>query len=136
MRSDAKRLVRPCLIALVAAGLLSACGQGSSATTVVLSGPHDKVAALVARHKALAPPVQAQVEALDDGGERATFHLPKGVPFGEVVALGKDAARTGVNYNFSSGTNWSAGGAIDERPAQPSAPPAVKSPARSAGPIA
>lgn len=98
---------------LAAVGALAACGpgQGSSSTTVVLTGPADKVDALIARHKPLGPPVQAQIEKLDDGQERASFHLSQGLPMGEVIALGKDAANTGVSFEFSSGKQWGSGDA-------------------------
>jgi hypothetical protein len=133
--SHIQRRIRPALItlALIAAGLVAACGQSSSSTTVVLTGPPDKVAALVAQHKALAPPVPARVETLGDGRERAAFHLPKGLPMGEVIALGKDAAKVGVSYEFSSGTNWNAGSPADPPSAQPSTEAPPQPPARSAG---
>ena len=117
-------------------GALAACGpgQGSSSTTVVLTGPPDKVDALVARHKPLAPPAQARKETLDDGRERASFHLPQGLPMGEVIALGKDAANTGVNYEFSSGTQWGSGDPSSPAAASPS-DPAKSPPARSNGPV-
>jgi hypothetical protein len=76
---------------------------------------------------------QAQRDTLDDGQARATFHLAKGLPMGEVIALGKDAARTGVSYSFSSGTNWGSGS-----PPSSSAPgdPPQRAPARTGGPVA
>jgi hypothetical protein len=99
------------ILAVAAAGLLAACGpgQGSRSTTVVLTGPTDKVQALIAQHKLLAPPAKAQVEAPDGGRERVTVDLPKGLPMGEVLQLGKAAMGAGVNYEFSSGTKWSSG---------------------------
>ena len=131
-------LIREALLplAIAATGLLAGCGpgQGSSSTTVVLTGPPDKVDALVARHKPLAPPAQARKEALDDGRERASFHLPQGLPMGEVIALGKDAANTGVNYEFSSGTQWGSGDPSSQA-APPPGDPARTPPARSGGPV-
>jgi hypothetical protein len=114
------------ILALAAAGLLAACGpgQGSSATTVVLTGPADKVQALMKQHDLLK--AQPKIEAVEDGGQRATLDLPKGLPLGEVVQLGKDAAAAGVNYEFSSGTKWSSGGEGDK-------PEAAK---RMKGPVA
>ena len=108
-------------------GALAGCGpgQGSTSTTVALTGPPDKVEALVARYKSLAPPAEARKETLDDGRERASFHLPQGLPMGEVIALGKDAANTGVNYEFSSGTRWGSGDP------SPQAAPPPGDPARS-----
>ena len=113
------------ILALAAAGLLAACGQGSKSTTVVLTGPADKVEALIVAHKSLAPPVQAHVETLDGGQERAEFHLGEGLPMGEAIGLGKAAAKSGVSFQFSSGTQW--GAVTPERgtlasPASPAAP--------------
>ena len=123
-------LIRPTLVALAAASLLAACGpgQGSTSTNVVLTGPPDKVEALIARHKLLGSPVQAQMEKLDDGRERARFHLSKGLPMGEVIALGKDAAKDGVNFEFSSGTKWGSDSPADA--------PVKDKPPRRDGPIA
>ena len=137
---DLKRLVLA-TATLAAVGALAGCGpgQGSSSTTVVLTGPPDKVSALIARHSQLGSPAQARVETLDDGRERANFHLSKGLPMGEVIALGKDAAKDGVSFEFSSGTKWGAGDPPQSTPSQePSQPgaPAKSPPARSGGPIA
>lgn len=107
-RLDFRRLSLAAALAIV--GGLAACGPGPvKSTTVVLVGPPDKVQGLINRHKLLGPPVQARVEPLDGGRQRATLNLPKGLPLGEVVQLGKDAARDGVNFEFSSGTQWGEG---------------------------
>jgi len=134
-RPSLKRLA-PTAAALAVVGLLAGCGpgSGSSSTTVVLTGPPDKVDALIARHAQLGAPAQALKDKLDDGRERASFHLSKGLPMGEVIALGKDAANTGVNFEFSSGTQWGSG----EAPSQgafPQGDPAANPPARSKGPV-
>lgn len=94
---------------LVAVGLLAACGQGSKSTSVVLSGPADKVEALIAQHHLYAAPVNAHVEKLPDGGEKASFHKPGGIPAGELLDLGKAAAKAGVSFEFSSGSEWNSG---------------------------
>ena len=122
--------------ALLAVGALAACGpgQGSSATTVVLTGPPDKVDALILRHKLLDSPVQAQMEKLGDGRERARFHLSKSLPMGEVIALGKDAARDDVSFEFASGTQWGSGDPPSQA-APPGGDPATSPPARSGGPV-
>jgi len=120
--------------ALAMVGGLAACGPGPNrSTTVVLVGPTDKVDALVARHAALGPPAQARKEKLDDGRERASFHLSKSLPMGEVIALGKEAARDGVNFEFSSGSQWgsAAPGQGDPAPSGPATSPAKP----SGGPI-
>ena len=131
-------LIRQALmpLAIAATGLLAACGpgQGSSSTTVVLTGPPAKVDALIVRHKLLGSPVQAQMEKLADGRERARFHLSKGLPMGEVIALGKEAANTGVNYEFSSGTQWGSGDPPSQA-APPPGDPARTPPARTGGPV-
>ncbi|MBO9708648.1 MAG: hypothetical protein J7521_10575 [Caulobacter sp.] len=105
--------IRLTILGLAAAGLLAACGpgQGKNATTVVLTGPPDKVQALMKQHDLLK--AQPKIEALEDGGQRATLDLPKGLPLGEIVQLGKDAAAAGVSYEFTSGTRWSSGGEGD-----------------------
>ncbi|MBO9557487.1 MAG: hypothetical protein J7515_02740 [Caulobacter sp.] len=97
------------VVTITAAGLLAACGQGSKSTSVVLSGPADKVEALIAQHHLYAAPVNAHVEKLPDGGEKASFHKPGGIPAGELFALGKAAAKAGVNFEFSSGSEWKSG---------------------------
>lgn len=115
-RSNAKRLSRLALaaVALLVSGGLTACGPGPvRSTTVVLTGPPDKVHALMVKHKLLASPVQAQGEPLADGRQRVTLNLPKGLPLGEVVDLGKAAAQAGVNFEFSSGTQWGSGASAD-----------------------
>lgn len=97
-------------LAIVATvGLLAGCGpgQGSSSTTVVLTGPRDKVQALMDQHKLLARPVvKAQVEPLEGDREKVTLNLPRGLPLGEVIGLGQDAAKAGVSYEFLSGSQW------------------------------
>jgi len=117
------------VLAVAAAGLLAACGQGSSSTSVVLSGPPDKVEALIAQHQLYAPPVQAHVEKLPDGRERAAFTKPGGLPAIRLVDLGKAAAKAGVAFEFSSGTQWgsggSVGGSVKTTPAPSSAPKAA-----------
>jgi len=122
-RSDVERAVRSALTTtvLAAACLLAACGQGSKSTHVVLSGPADKVEALIAQHHLYATPVQAHVEKLPDGGERAVFDKPGGLPAGQLIALGKAAAKAGVNFEFSSGSQWSSGS--PDAPGQPAAKP-------------
>jgi hypothetical protein len=129
-RFHLKRLVLAAAT-LAAAGALAGCGpgQGASSTTVVLTGPPDKVDALIARHSQLGSPAQAQVEKLDDGRERANFHLSEGLPMGEVIALGKDAAKDGVSFEFSSGTKWGTD-------APPQGDPQKSPPARTGGPVA
>lgn len=111
-------------MAFAAAGLLAACGQGSSSTTVVLTGPPDKVEALIAQHQLYASPVQAHVEKLPDGRERAAFTKLGGLPAGALVDLGKAAAKVGVGFEFSSGTQWGSGSSsadasVKTTPAQP-----------------
>lgn len=93
-------------LAIAAAGLLAACGQGSSSTSVVLTGPPDKVETLIAQYKLYDPPVQTHLEKLADGRERAAFTKPGGLPAGELVGLGKAAAKAGVAFEFSSGARW------------------------------
>jgi len=130
-RSDAKPMLRAALTtaALAAACLLAACGQGSQSTHVVLSGPADKVEALIAQHHLSAAPVQAHVEKLPDGGERAVFDKPGGLPAGQLIALGKAAAKAGVDFEFSSGSQWSAGSSSTQ-----GAPPRAASPGDPAAP--
>ncbi|WP_156398397.1 hypothetical protein [Caulobacter sp. Root1455] len=115
-------------LALAAATLLAACGQGSSSTSVVLTGPPDKVEALIAQHKLLAAPVQSHVETLPDGRERATFNKAKGMPAGELLDLGKAAAKAGVSFEFSTTrqSGVSIGSAGD---------PQKSPPARTGGPV-
>ena len=128
---DFQRRLRPLLTAAIvaAAGLLTACGPAPArSTTVVLTGPPDKVHALMVEHKLLASPVQAHGEPLVDGRERVTLNLPKGLPMGEVIALGKDAAKDGVNFEFSSGTKWRSDSSADA--------PVKDKPSRRDGPIA
>ena len=103
--------------ALAAAGLLAACGQSSSATNIVLEGPTDQVEALVTRHQLMAQPVQAHVEKLPDGRERAAFRRAKGLPAGELIVLGEAAAKAGISFEYSSGTQWGSGSPGDA-PAQ------------------
>uniref|UniRef100_B0SWW0 Uncharacterized protein n=1 Tax=Caulobacter sp. (strain K31) TaxID=366602 RepID=B0SWW0_CAUSK len=126
-----KRALRSGLAALTiaTAGLLTACGQGSSSTSVVLIGPPDKVEALILQHKLLDSPVQAHSEKLPDGRERAVFNKPKGIPASRLVDLGKAAADAGVSFEFSSGTKW---GSDAPAPADPQKSP----PARTGGPVA
>lgn len=130
VRLDFRRMaLTAATVALV--GVLCACGPvGSSSTTVVLTGPPDKVDAMVARHAQLGPPAEARKETLGDGSERASFHLPKGLPMGEVIALSKEAARDGVSFEFSSGTQWGS-----DAPGQggPATSDPAKTPARPAG---
>jgi hypothetical protein len=123
---DIKRAFRcgPAVLAIAAAGLLAACGQGSSSTSVVLTGPPDKVEALIAQYKLYDTPVQAHLEKLADGRERAAFTKPGGLPAGELVGLGKAAAKAGVAFEFSSGAKWGSGsssvdGSVKTTPAQP-----------------
>ncbi|HWW26250.1 MAG TPA: hypothetical protein VNZ85_10190 [Caulobacter sp.] len=108
MKTGTNRLARRGLaaLAIAAAGLLAACGQGSSSTSVVLTGPPDKVEALIAQYKLYDSPVQAHLEKLADGRERAAFTKPGGLPAGELVGLGKAAAKAGVAFEFSSGAKW------------------------------
>jgi len=110
------------LIAVTAAGLLAACGQGSKSTSVVLSGPTDKVEALIADHHLYAAPVNAHVEKLPDGGEKASFRKPGGMPVGELIALGRAAARAGVGFEFSSGSEWSSGSSSLSGKTKPNGP--------------
>jgi hypothetical protein len=125
VRFDIRRASRSGLaaLAIAAAGLLAGCGQGSSSTSVVLTGPPDKVEALIAQYKLYESPVQAHAEKLADGRERAAFTKPGGLPAGELVGLGKAAAKAGVAFEFSSGAQWgsdSPGGASGKTtPAQP-----------------
>jgi hypothetical protein len=102
------------VLAIAAAGLLAACGQGSSSTSVVLTGPPDKVEGLIARYKLYERPVQAHLEKLPDGRERAAFSKSGGLPAGELIALGKAAAKAGVVFEFSSGTQWGSGSSADD----------------------
>jgi hypothetical protein len=118
-----RRALAALALTLAAAGLLAACGQGSKSTSVVLLGPPDKVAALVLQHKLLETPVQAHMEKLPDGRERAAFSKPGGIPAGELVDLGKAAAKAGVNFEFSSGTQWGSGSPPPPSPPSPSAKP-------------
>lgn len=123
VRPKIARLIRRALFPVVvvtAAGLLAACGQGSSSTSVVLSGPADKVEALIAQHQLYAPPIQAHVEKLPDGRERAAFTKPGGLPAGALIDLGKAAAKAGVAFEFSTGAQWGSGA---------SAPPSAPKPA-------
>lgn len=112
---DIRRTFRFGLVALAiaAAGLLAACGQGSSSTSVVLTGPPDKVEALIAQYKLYDSPVQAHLEKLADGRERAAFTKPGGLPAGELVGLGKAAAKAGIAFEFSSGAKWGSGASVD-----------------------
>ncbi|TCS10232.1 hypothetical protein [Caulobacter sp. BK020] len=118
-------------LAIAAAGLLAACGQGSSSTSVVLTGPPHKVEALIAQYKLYDPPVQAHLEKLADGRERAAFTKPVGLSAVELIDLGKEAAKTGVAFEFSSGTKWGSGASADASvkaapaPASKPAPSAV-----------
>lgn len=126
-RFDIKRTSRPGLavLAIAAAGLLAACGQGSSSTSVVLTGPPDKVEALIAQYKLYDSPVQAHLEKLADGRERAAFTKPGGLPAGALVDLGKAAAKAGVAFEFSSGAKWggaSADASVKTTPAPGPAP--------------
>ncbi len=134
-RFDFQRAFRLTALALATVGLLTACGpgQGSRSTTVVLTGPPDKVQALVDRYKLLESPSQAHMEKLADGRERATFNKPKGLPLGQLIDLGKDAARDGVSYAFSSGAQWDSAEPSQgaPQPGEPSSNP----PARSGGPV-
>jgi hypothetical protein len=123
-----QRAVRSGLAALTiaAAGLLTACGPGAvKSTTVVLTGPHDEVEALMTQYKLQVPPARSRSEVLEDGRERTTVDLPKGLPLGQVVDLGKAAAKAGVNFEFSSGTKWGT-----------DAPPDSPQPKRTGGPVA
>ena len=127
-RFDIKRTSRSGLavMAIAAAGLLAACGQGSSSTSVVLTGPPDKVEALIAQYKLYDSPVQAHLEKLPDGRERAAFTKPGGLPVGALADLGKAAAKSGVAFEFSSGANWGSGSSsadvsVKTTPAQPAA---------------
>ena len=116
-------------MALAAAGLLTACGPGAvKSTTVVLTGPPDKVDALMTQYKLRAPPARSRSEVLEDGRERATVDVPKSLPLGQVVDMGKAAAQAGVSFEFSSGTKWGADTPPDV--------PVKNTPARRAGPIA
>ncbi len=115
-------------LAIATASLLAACGQASSSTSVVLTGPPDKVEALIVQHRLLDAPVQAHSEKLPDGRERAVFNKPKGLPAAELVNLGKAAADAGVSFEFSSGTQWGSGSSPDA--------PAKDTPARRTGPVA
>jgi hypothetical protein len=114
--------------AVTAAGLLAACGQGATTTKVVLTGPTDKVEALIAQHKLLKAPVQAQVEKLPDGREHAVFVKVGAGPASELIDLGKAAAKAGVSLEFSSGTQWGVG--------SPGEAPTKAAPASKAGPVA
>ena len=129
---DIKRARRASLVALAVAaiGLLAGCGpsQGSSSTSIALTGPADKVHALIDRHKLLNGSVQAHAEALDGGRERTQLDLPKGLPAGQMIDLGKDAMRNGVSFEFNSSSQWNS-----ERPA--GARPEGQ-PARKGGPVA
>lgn len=109
-------------VALAAAGLLAACGPGSKSTSVVLSGPADKFEALIAQHHLYAAPVNADVEKLPDGGERASFQKPGGLPAGELIALGRAAAKVGVSFEFSSGSKWNSGSSEVSGKTKPAGP--------------
>ncbi len=126
IRLDIKRAGVAGLAALTiaATGLLAGCGQGSNATHIVLIGPVDQVEALIAQYKLREPPVQSRVETLPDGRERVTLDRPKGLPVGELIDLGKTAAKTGVNFEFTSGTEWNSGapGAEPAKPAPKNGP--------------
>jgi hypothetical protein len=132
-RFDIKRTSRSGLavLAIAAAGLLGACGQGSSSTSVVLTGPPDKVEALIAQYKLYDSPVQAHLEKLADGRERAAFTKPGGVPAGELVGLGKAAAKAGVAFEFSSGAKWGSGASADASVKTTPAPGPAPKPASS-----
>lgn len=123
------------ILAIAAAGLLTACGPGqsSSKTTVVLTGPTDKVEALIVQYKLRAPPAQAHAETLDGGRERVTVDLPKGLLIGDVIGLGKAAVAAGVNYDFSTGTKTTSG--APETSDTPDDAPAKTAPARTGGPV-
>jgi len=77
-RFDIRRTFRSGLavLAIAGAGLLAACGPGSSSTSVVLTGPPEKVEALIAQYRLHDSPVQAHLEKLADGRERAAFTKP------------------------------------------------------------
>jgi hypothetical protein len=100
-------------MAFAAAGLLAACGQGSSSTSVVLTGPPDKVEALIAQYRLYDSPAQAHVEKLPDGRERAAFTKPGGLPASALIDLGKAAAKAGVAFEFSSGAKWGSDASAD-----------------------
>ncbi|CAN7449643.1 hypothetical protein [Caulobacter sp. LjRoot300] len=133
MRSDANRRARRglAILAFAAAGLLAACGQGSSSTSVVLTGPPDKVEALIAQYKLYDSPVQAHLEKLADGRERAAFTKPGGLPAGELVGLGKAAAKAGVAFEFSSGAKWGSDASADASVKTTPAPGPAPKPASS-----
>lgn len=139
-RSDAKPMLRSVLTAtaLAVACLLAGCGQGSTTTKVVLTGPVDKVEALIAEHKLLKAPVQAHVEKLPDGRERAIFIKVGAAPAPELIDLGKAAAKAGVSLEFSSGTQWGSASSPQGASPQtaPPADPAASPPARNKGPVA
>jgi hypothetical protein len=118
-------------LAIVAAGLLAACGQGSSSTSVVLTGPPDKVEALIAQYKLYDSPVQAHLEKLADGRERAAFTKPGGLPAGELVGLGNAAAKAGVAFEFSSGAKWGSGASANASVKTTPAPGPAPKPASS-----
>jgi hypothetical protein len=113
-------------VAIGAAGLLAACGQGSSSTSVVLTGPPDKVEALITQYRLHDSPVQAHLEKLADGRERAAFTKPGGLPAGELVGLGKAAAKAGVAFEFSSGAKWGGASADASMKTTPAPGPAPK----------
>lgn len=131
------------ILALGSACLLAACGQGSTTTKVVLTGPADKVEALIAQHKLSKAAVQAHVEKLPDGRERAVFIKVGAAPAAELIDLGKAAAKAGVSLEFSSGTQWGSGsmstqGTYSPSPSPPDPPasPPVSPSTPGKGPVA
>jgi hypothetical protein len=127
-RFDIRRTFRSGLavLAIAGAGLLAACGPGSSSTSVVLTGPPDKVEALITQYRLHDSPVQAHLEKLADGRERAAFAKPGGLPAGELVGLGKAAAKAGVAFEFSSGAKWGGASADASMKTTPAPGPAPK----------
>jgi len=127
-RFDIRRTFRSGLavLAIAGSGLLVACGPGSSSTSVVLTGPPDKVEALIAQYRLYDSPVQAHLEKLADGRERAAFAKPGGLPAGELVGLGKAAAKAGVAFEFSSGAKWGGASADASMKTTPAPGPAPK----------
>lgn len=123
-RFDIRRTFRSGLavLAIAGAGLLAACGPGSSSTSVVLTGPPEKVEALIAQYRLHDSPVQAHLEKLADGRERAAFTKPGGLPAGELVGLGK----AGVAFEFSSGAKWGGASADASMKTTPAPGPAPK----------
>lgn len=132
-RFEIRRARRSGLVgmAIAAASLLAACGQASSSTGVVLTGPPDKVEALIAQYKLYDSPVQAHLEKLADGRERAAFTKPGGLPAGELVGLGKTVAKAGVAFEFSSGAKWGSDASADASVKTTPAPGPAPKPASS-----